>query len=328
MAHGPVEILADGKLIVAGGNGPNELHVTDSASRLTIRAANLAKAAEPVPPFDLRRGIVPGAGITLGGRVRADRTGLTAPPRPEHARAAGGVSDDSASAEPAAIAAPFRSVVLFNREFPPVESEPLPIAGDQRPVIETTNDRPAGGTAPVPHPAPSHRGAAPATVPGTATVAVDDDVVVHGIVCSRDHFNNPTAAFCMVCGISMVHVTHNLVPGPRPTLGFVVFDDGSTFGLDRSYVIGREPGETGDLHTAPLTIQDNNETLSRRHAEIRLIDWTVHLVDLGSTNGTFIWDGTFERWTQIAAHQPVTLAPGATVALGRRTFVFESVTRT
>jgi pSer/pThr/pTyr-binding forkhead associated (FHA) protein len=132
----------------------------------------------------------------------------------------------------------------------------------------------------------------------------------------------------MICGISMVHVTHNLVPGPRPTLGFVVFDDGSTFGLDRSYLVGREPGEPGDRHTAPLTIQDNNETLSRRHAEIRLVDWTVHLVDLGSTNGTFIWDAGFERWTQIVPHQPYPLPPGATVALGRRTFVFESVTRT
>ena len=328
MAHGPVEILADGTVIVAGANGPNELHLTDAATRVTIRAANLSKAAEPVPPFDLRRGVVPGAGITLGGRTRSDRTGMTAPPRPEHARAAGGVADDSYRAEPAAIAAPFRSVVLFNREFPPVESAPLPIASDQRPFNDTTNDRPAGGTVGS-RPVPTHRGDA-CHVPVSATVAAidDDDVIVQGIICSRDHFNNPAAAYCMVCGISMVHVTHNLVPGPRPTLGFVVFDDGSTFGLDRSYLIGREPGEPADRHTAPLTIQDNNETLSRRHAEIRLIDWTVHLIDLGSTNGTFIWDAAYERWNKLEEHQLASLPPGATVALGRRTFVFESVNRT
>ena len=53
----------------------------------------------------------------------------------------------------------------------------------------------------------------------------------------------------------------------------------------------------------------------------------MQLVDLGSTNGSFIWDVAMEHWNQIAPHQPVNLSPGDTVALGRRTFVFESVTR-
>jgi len=336
LAHGPVEILVDDEVVLTGADGPNEIQIT-YGDRLTLRASDDAAAASPMAPFDLRQGVVPGAGITLGG-AGLPSTGISSPlppaPPPEHA--ASTVEPREASViEPAPekIEAPFRSVLLFGQEAPTVdERQPLPLATARPKLDEITADRPAeraaspGSTAPV-HPDPEPTVEPVAEHPSAADPGIGDDVIVHGIVCSRDHFNNPAAAFCMVCGISMVHVTHNLVPGPRPTLGFVVFDDGSTFGLDRSYLVGREPGETGDRLTAPLPIQDNNETLSRRHAEIRLIDWGVHLVDLGSTNGTFIWDAQYERWNQITPNQPVALTPGDTVALGRRTFVFESVTR-
>ena len=264
---------------MSGQVGTTERQITAS-ERLTLRAANLTKAAEPAMPYDLRHGIAPGAGITLG--LATARQVAVEPPNLEHER-------------PGEVEVPFRSQVLFDQDLEVEPLEPLPIAGA------------------VP---------APPTAPRTMTGAV----TVQGILCSRGHFNNPDAQFCMLCGISMVHVTHNLVPGPRPTLGFVVFDDGSTFGLDRGYLIGREPGPTADSHVAPLTIRDNNETLSRRHAELRLVDWSVHLVDLESTNGSYVWDLSAERWNQIPPNHPVPLTAGDTVALGRRTFVFESVT--
>ncbi|MGH1490402.1 MAG: FHA domain-containing protein [Acidimicrobiales bacterium] len=125
----------------------------------------------------------------------------------------------------------------------------------------------------------------------------------------------------------MLHLTHNLVKGPRPTLGFIVFDDGSTFGLDRPYLIGREPVAPTDSGAELLILHDNNETLSRTHAELRLVDWGVQLLDLESTNGTYIWDQSFSRWNQLAPGHPVELNSGDTVALGRRTFVFESVSQ-
>jgi len=155
-----------------------------------------------------------------------------------------------------------------------------------------------------------------------------DEVAVRGILCSRNHFNDPRAAFCMVCGISMVHVTHNLVEGTRPTLGFLVFDDGSTFTLDRSYVLGREPGVPGEPGVDGLLVPDpDRQSVSRRHAEIRLDGWFVNLIDLGSTNGSFTWSDTTQAWQSLPANQPISLSPGVTVALGRRTFIFESVHR-
>jgi hypothetical protein len=354
-AFGPTEVVRDGQTVLNGASPVHEQAIGPS-QRLTIRAANLSKAAEPAAPFNLRLGVAPGAGITLvlvddpnrvverptpvadhrhpagpvhpDGDARSDeplhRDGLppVARPVPPQHRPDGPDSHErptGSMAPPAGVIEPFVSILLGRPSATPVAALP-PLAVARPPAV---SEGPAGtGTGPLGHPAPSHR-----LPPLSGNQTADDNALVQGILCSRHHFNNPAAAFCMVCGISMVHVTHNLVPGSRPTLGFVVFDNGSTFGLDRSYIVGREPGHPAEPNTDALTIHDDNETLSRRHAEIRLIDWEVHIVDLGSTNGTFVWDVTFQRWNQIAPRQPIALSPGDTVALGRRTFVYESVTR-
>ncbi len=153
----------------------------------------------------------------------------------------------------------------------------------------------------------------------------DDEVM--GIECSRRHFNNPIAAYCQVCGISMIHLTHHLVPGIRPTLGFIVFDDGATYALDRSYIIGREPTPVLDSSRAPLVADDLDHTVSRDHAELSFDGWDVVVADLGSTNGTFRWDTATARWERVLPNHPVVIAPGASVAVGRKTFVYEAVAR-
>lgn len=322
LVSGPMEVVVDGQTLLSGAGGPVEQQVP-ATDRLTLRAANLAKAAEPVFPYDLRRGVAPGAGITLGQASDHTSARPYAPPRPDQIgrpQAPEGYRqpppDPAPGLEPAEEiepSIPFRSRLLFD-QVDVVEPRPaLAIATRTGPDPASTRPYEPGYSATADRPANE-----PDLAPGQA--------MVHGILCSRGHFNNPSASYCLMCGIAMIHVTHNLVPGVRPTLGFVVFDDGSTFGLDRSYLVGREPGETNDPSVASLTIQDNNETLSRRHAEIRLIDWGVHLVDLESTNGSFVWDDHTERWNPLTPYQPVPLNPGDTVALGRRTFVFESTT--
>lgn len=150
-------------------------------------------------------------------------------------------------------------------------------------------------------------------------------VEVEGILCSRKHFNNPANAYCMVCGLPLEHLADERVRGPRPTLGFIVFDNGATYGLDRSYLIGREPKRQPEQTAEPLVIRSDNETLSRTHAELRLVGWQVQLIDLGSTNGTYIWNAPADRWDKLKPNTAVDLSSGATVAVGRRTFVFEGV---
>lgn len=151
--------------------------------------------------------------------------------------------------------------------------------------------------------------------------------VVEGILCSRQHFNDPVARYCCACGISMVHATHTRVERPRPPLGVLVLDDGATFVLDRDYVIGREPDGHPLVRSGSaegLVIPDSSTQLSRTHAHIVLDGWDVYVDDLGSSNGTHVAAHGASAWTTVVPGERVPLTPGAELHLGGRRFVFES----
>jgi hypothetical protein len=156
------------------------------------------------------------------------------------------------------------------------------------------------------------------------TAAVEQ---VMGIRCSRNHFNNPSAGYCQVCGISMVHLTQRLEPGPRPTLGFVVFADGATYAVDRPYLIGRHPRARSESGLTPLAAQDVTQSVSREHAELRLDGWDVHYVDLGSTNGSYRWNPGSNTWDRLEPGTPAVLESGTTISVGRMSFVFQGASK-
>jgi len=165
--------------------------------------------------------------------------------------------------------------------------------------------------------------------PATEVVKIEESRAhVHGIRCSRGHLNHPQSWLCGVCGIRMDQLTAILVEGERPPLGWLLLDNGSTYLLDEDLVIGREPGTGGGGGRGkpkPIRVQDESGQLSRRHVEIRLVEWTVQLVDLGSANGTYVVDPlSGNRETRLPAQRPHVLAPGSHVRIGGRHFIFES----
>ena len=175
-------------------------------------------------------------------------------------------------------------------------------------------------------PLPLGAGAAP-PAPGPGGGPVPRHAIVKGFRCSRNHINDPRAAFCSVCGIRMDQRTGILVDGRRPPLGLLVLDVGATFVLDDDYLLGRNPEvdhavAAGRLR--PIRLDDDSGTLSRVHAEIRLQDWDVLLVDRGSANGTYVAAGGQQGWTRLQPRRPLQLRPGTHVRVGRRTFTFES----
>jgi pSer/pThr/pTyr-binding forkhead associated (FHA) protein len=106
----------------------------------------------------------------------------------------------------------------------------------------------------------------------------------------------------------------------------LVFDDATTFSLDDDYVVGREPYGDARVESGsarPLPLDDASHTVSRVHAEVRLEGWTVHVVDRGSTNGTFVWDEPNRQWRRLGNH-PERIRPGTRVSFGRRAATFES----
>lgn len=174
----------------------------------------------------------------------------------------------------------------------------------------------------------------PLPVLGEAAAAAPDlatQVQVQGIVCSRRHFNDPSSTYCATCGISMVHQTHNLVPGPRPPLGVVVLDDGATYTLNEDYVLGREPEGAEDVLSGkalPLPLEDPDRSLSRVHAVIQLRGWDVRIMDAHSANGTFVARPGEQEWTRLPPDEPTTIRPGTRVTVGSRSLVFDSHRKT
>ncbi|MEO1063197.1 MAG: FHA domain-containing protein [Actinomycetota bacterium] len=295
---GNAEIATPDQTVTATSGELVEVDLGDPAGPLVLRG--LGDGSGPVSDeHDLRAGIVPGRGVTVSRR--ADELDepmptamheLVAPPPPPPPAAAVAVSE--------------------------IVEAPTPGNFEVLDLLGGTDD---GELAPLPVlDAPD--------VVAPEPVEDDQAELVPGILCSRGHFNNPQARYCMVCGISMVHLTHRVVHQPRPTLGFAVFDDGATYAFDRAYVVGRDPeDEAQERDAEALLLDDAERTVSRAHAEIRPVEWDVVLVDLGSTNGTFVWNPPAGRWDRLEPGAQRRLESGAAVSIGRRTFVFESVHR-
>ena len=153
---------------------------------------------------------------------------------------------------------------------------------------------------------------------------------VPGMACSRGHHNDPRARFCATCGVSMAQSSVLVVSGPRPSLGVLVFGDGTPVPLDRPVVVGRNATaearvRRGEVHG--LTLGDRDGHLSRIHAEVLLDGWDVLLVDRASTNGTFVYDEGQRTWRRLPPQRPVPLAPGTSIAFGRHAAVFQSPLR-
>lgn len=154
--------------------------------------------------------------------------------------------------------------------------------------------------------------------------------MVWGIHCKRGHFNNPDARYCRSCGTHMVHQRKDPVLGPRPVLGFLVVDDGSTFKLDADYVIGHAPENDNTVRAGEargLSLSDPENTVSDVHAAIRLDKWDVFVTDLRSRFGTHVWKPGTEGWVRLEPGQTVMLEPRSHLLFGRRTIVFDSVNR-
>lgn len=148
--------------------------------------------------------------------------------------------------------------------------------------------------------------------------------MVYGVTCSIGHVNRNDAQYCSSCG-RRLQGTVTLRRGLRPPLGTLIFDDGSTYGLDQDYVIGRDP--FGDDRVVrgiakPITIDGIGRSVSRVHAEIILRDWDTIIVDKGSANGTFIKTSPESRWNRLVPEQEVLLSQGWRVSIGTREFVF------
>ncbi len=298
-------------------------------SELTTVVASAVGGPGPLtidPVVDVRAGIVAGGGFALttadqpvhldsqsGARVEPEAEPVA---RPEPAAVPPGPS------EPAAVAS-----------ADPVPAEPLPgtVAsppGEWTERVSPAVSGPGGETVAVPHAALSTSAPAPAPAPAEDDIELAAETV-QGVLCGQGHLNDPRTRSCPLCGAPVVPGSP-IVAGPRPSLGRLLFDDGTECRLLADRVIGRQPEASPLVQNGsarPLRLEDPERSISRAHAEIRLVGWDVHFRNLSTTNGSFLWDPTSGRWVPLGLDQPLVLQPGMHIALGRRPAYFESATR-
>jgi hypothetical protein len=150
--------------------------------------------------------------------------------------------------------------------------------------------------------------------------------VVQAVRCQRGHPNAPLADACQTCGALIAD--RSVLRVERPVLGRLRFSDGMVVDLDRPLVLGRRPdhggvGKIDGEDPGIVALPDPNRSLSRVHAEVRLEEWHVMVVDLKSANGTFV-TLPGEQEVQLHPHQPCLITVGTQVNLAAvASFVFE-----
>lgn len=261
---------------------------------------------------DLQAGVARGNGVATGAATPAPAASPTNEPVPP------------AESDPGSVAPPPEPQVDIAPPPPPpapdVAAEPVPAPDFVAVSLLEPDDGEDAPREPLPV-------AGPDAVPPPPEPDEPEVPHVHGVMCARGHFNDPNSPFCATCGISMVQQTHNLVEGPRPPLGVLVLDDGSTYVVDRDIVIGREPDTDGgvvDGTVRGIALPDPERAISRVHARVTLHDWEVRVADAGSANGTFVATRDATQWTPVPPNAPMTLTPGMHVLVGPRVLSFDS----
>jgi RND superfamily putative drug exporter len=101
---------------------------------------------------------------------------------------------------------------------------------------------------------------------------------------------------------------------------YILLDDNSSFELDRDYLIGRAPEESDAIKKGlrPFRLEDPTGNVSRAHAEIRIRDGQVAIVDRESTNGVYLRQPGAQAWTRLTPWTPTPWLPGAYIRIGNR----------
>jgi hypothetical protein len=266
--------------------------------------------------LDLRAGVVTGAGVVL-----SPASAMAVPATPGRT-VMPAMAATPASAAMTAAAAPMNAAA---GQAP--TAAPLKATRRKRAKPEVA----PAAVAAAPAPAPA-RVAAPPVVPAAPPVPAAEagPVEVWGIRCKKGHFNDPEARYCGICGIHMVQDKVPRVKGPRPVLGFLVLDDGTSFKLDTDYVLGSDPHGHEAVTSGmarPLVVRAEGDVISPVHARIILKDWDVFLSDCGSVYGTYVWSPGGTEWERLTGDQMVKLGAGSQVLVAQRGFMFQPVNK-
>ena len=333
LLHGPVQAW-DGQRWLAPTPSPGWLHavITPQPSVMVNVAGSPLPVVSPDSMWDLDGGVVPGAGFVLfpnatrasdPDAARSEVAAVALPPEPH----------PEPQPDPTVASPPVEDQTLETKGLAEVfqPTQVLEAIPAEEPDPTRPHDAPqAAGPAPEPPP-PGPPGSIdlrrPPTIVRRPPLAAGDGPdrtvpgapVVAGVLCERDHLNRPGMRDCVRCGSPMRADTPGTVSGSRPPLGCLVGDDGAIWRLDAAYLVGSNPATDPTARggvARPLPL--GGEGLSAAHAEVRLADWDVEIVDRSSAAGTFVFEPGADGWVRLRPYEPRTLKPGTHVAFAQR----------
>lgn len=220
---------------------------------------------------DWEEGVVDDVEYTIGGGIDYDRVlhpgplVQPRPPAPAPPEAPGPIWTPT-PAPPTADAAPVHTPVLAHAPGPGTATASAPLTPD------------LGGDTMSPEEVSARK-------PGSTAARL----------CPQNHANPPQMSTCRVCSAPLDGPAARIT---RPSLGVVRLSTGMFFDLDRALVFGREPRIDGvDADSAPrlIVLPSPDKAISRSHLRVDIDGWSVHAVDLGSTNGTYLRRGAGEE---------------------------------
>ncbi|MFI1461065.1 FHA domain-containing protein [Nocardia carnea] len=121
------------------------------------------------------------------------------------------------------------------------------------------------------------------------------------------------------------HATHNGADTAEKSPVVLVAEDGTSYPLDRAYVIGRGPSVDESVRrktAAPLVLQRDRH-ISRVHAYLSVDAGKVYLRDAGTAAGTFVSTPDEPRWTRIG-QSPTELPPGGRIRISEQVLTYPS----
>ncbi|MDT5025344.1 MAG: hypothetical protein QOE61_1770 [Micromonosporaceae bacterium] len=327
-------VSGDGDISLAGSDAITSVNRLISGSISAIRL-QLPGAGPADSRSRLDSGVIGAAGVLYSAVADSSVSSFGAAPSPESSF---GIAPDSSSmldSVPEPLVPPEPPVPSELPVPPEPLDQPAPPAAPVVAALVVAAPEPAGEGPPMRQPDPAAPFVAVLLGPGAEAIdpaelpapVLDMRPKVLGVLCKNDHFNDPSLRYCSVCGISMAQQTLVQHEGPRPPLGVLLLDDGSTFRLDLDYIVGREPQADPEVISGtvrPLRITDADGVVSRRHLRVALVGWNVQVMDLGSANGTFVAAPGDQQRHQLAPNQPFVVRPGTQVTMGRRWLRYES----
>lgn len=277
---------------------------------------------------DLRDGVVQADGFELQCQPAALTTSVpiddipSVPPQPEL------ISEQPSPL--AAIIAPdpgIRGEASFDQDdsFPAMQTQELAglvFGGDQQ-----VDPNPPEDIAALPDGAMDQQLAHLADQPGavTASSSAPVDKQVQARLCGACSAPNPEDEFaCRSCGAPLIPDEKglSLVDAPQWRL---IFEDGQVELVDKVLVLGRKPVWEDSSEDVRLVSIDCNQT-SSTHLEVRPSGWELQLMDLGSSNGSFMLTTGDGQLVQLDANTPYRVAPGSLVQIGTKRFRLEEIT--